>query len=58
MVITEYRSDIEECVAIEEPQQTVIGQPERPRDALGHCWDGLPCDHDDHGPSGTIHFMR
>jgi hypothetical protein len=58
MVITEYLSDIEECIAIDETQQVEATTQERPRDALGHCWDGLPCDHVDHGPSGTIHFMR
>jgi hypothetical protein len=34
----------------------------RVRDATGHCWDGLPCDHPGHvmySPEyGTIHHFR
>ena len=58
MVITEYRSDSEEHIAIEQTVQDDAVVEERPRDARGHCWDGLTCDHVDHGDSGTIHFMR
>jgi hypothetical protein len=33
--------------------------PVRARDAGGHCWDGRPCDHPDHGPEGgPIHLMH
>jgi hypothetical protein len=32
---------------------------ERTRDEEGHCWDGLACDHADHGPAGgPIHLIR
>lgn len=32
---------------------------ERTRDEDGHCWDGLACDHADHGPAGgPIHLIR
>ena len=58
MVITAYRSDIDECVAIVEIAQDDAVVEERPRDSRGHCWDGLTCDHSDHGDSGTIHFIR
>ena len=58
MVITEYRSDVEESLAIVETEPADALPEGRARDARGHCWDGLACDHIDHGESGTIHFMR
>ena len=30
----------------------------RSRDAQGHCWDGMSCDHPDHGASGLVHLFR
>jgi hypothetical protein len=64
-----------ESVSIERPPPvglaptTVLAQPsqpsvalvvlERTRDEDGHCWDGLACDHADHGPAGgPIHLIR
>ena len=65
-VLTERPSLLEELPAIAVPQPTNIDPPaltaavpERPRDVHGHCWDGHPCDHPDHGPSGgPIHLMH
>jgi hypothetical protein len=65
-VLTERPSPPEELPAIAVPQPTNIDPPaltavvpERPRDVHGHCWDGHPCDHPDHGPSGgPIHLMH
>ena len=43
----------------EEPTVLVAAAPERARDTNGHCWDGRPCDHLDHGPDGgPIHLMH
>ncbi|MGO8860563.1 MAG: hypothetical protein ACLQRH_07320 [Acidimicrobiales bacterium] len=55
MVITEHRVHVEEQLAAVELSMYV---EDRSRDLEGHCWDGRPCDHLDHGPDGIIHFMR
>jgi hypothetical protein len=58
MVVTEYRTDVEESLVIVETESADALPEDRARDARGHCWDGLACDHVDHEGSGTIHFMR
>jgi hypothetical protein len=70
MVIVEFRSDVKEspvadeivspcALAADEPVSPVPALVEdRPRDALGHCWDGHTCDHPDHATYATIHFIR
>jgi hypothetical protein len=58
MVVTEYRVDVEGAIAIVETPPVDALPQDRARDARGHCWDGLTCDHEDHGESGIIHFMR
>ena len=48
---------------IDDEQTAVTRAPAdvRPRNALGHCWDGRACDHPDHDPGdpggGTIHVF-
>jgi hypothetical protein len=58
MVITEYQSDVEESLAVDELVSPGAEVADRPRDALGHCWDGHTCDHPDHATFATIHFIR
>jgi hypothetical protein len=45
-----------------DPPALTAAAPERPRDIRGHCWDGHPCDHPDHGDQGAhggpIHLMH
>ena len=42
-----------------DPPALTAAAPERPRDVRGHCWDGHPCDHPDHGGhGGPIHLMH
>ena len=39
--------------------QVRSAEAERARDTRGHCWDGRPCDHPDHGQSGgPVHLVR
>jgi hypothetical protein len=36
-----------------------VAMPVRIRDEAGHCWDGLACDHLDHGAAGgPLHLIR
>jgi hypothetical protein len=58
MVVTEYRVDAEASTAIVETEPVNALPHGRARDGRGHCWDGLTCDHEDHGDSGIIHLMR
>jgi hypothetical protein len=64
MVVTEYRSDAKESLVVDAPlvaEESVSPAAlveDRPRDALGHCWDGQTCDHPDHDTYATIHFIR
>jgi hypothetical protein len=70
MVITAYRSDAKESLVADEPpvaEESLLADApaspvphveDRPRDALGHCWDGQTCDHPDHDTYATIHFIR
>ncbi len=58
------RADDDAAPAAEdEPREPVEGAVAevRPRTASGHCCDGLPCDHPDHGTTGAeggvIHFI-
>jgi hypothetical protein len=42
------------------PPVSVEATPqERIRDETGHCWDGIACDHPDHGSAGgPVHLIR
>jgi hypothetical protein len=57
MVITEYQSDVKESLDADELVSPSALVEDRPRDALGHCWDGRTCDHPDHA-TYTTHFIR
>ena len=58
MVIVQERIPVEEIGRESEGAPDGVGAETRSRDGRGHCWDGLHCDHPEHGVQGTIHFIR
>jgi hypothetical protein len=58
VVIIEERSYVDEVRPTSVEPSADVDADVRPRDDRGHCWDGLHCDHLDHGAEGVIHFIR